>query len=214
MKTAILFGASGHVGSYLLNMLLASDKYSQVKIVVRKDLNMQRSKLLTLIGDYTTLPNIKEGLQADDVFITVGATDKIVERGYPVLIAQLCKKQGAKRIFLVTSVGANPKSSMSFTRIKGEVEEDIVNLHFEETNIFRPGMIMGSREWYRPMEKTMMRIWKIIDPLLIGNLNKYKGMNAKEIARAMFQSSLNATGSINIYHWRDMKYLITNTKTQ
>ncbi|HYD90642.1 MAG TPA: NAD(P)H-binding protein [Anaerovoracaceae bacterium] len=214
MKTAILFGASGNIGAHLLNLLLTSDKYNQVKIVVRKNLPIRHPKLTTLIGDYMTLSSMEENLKADDIFITVGATDKTVERVYPVLIAKLCKQQGAKRIFIVTSVGANAKSSMAFTRIKGEIEADIINLHFNETNIFRPGMIMGRRERYRPMEKAMMRLWKIIDPLLVGKLNKYKGMEAKEIALAMYQSSLRATGSINVYHWREMKHLLKTRVTQ
>ena len=60
MKKAILFGASGFIGSYLLNELLNDSDYDQVTIVVRKDLNIIHPKLKTLIGNYQTLPSLKD----------------------------------------------------------------------------------------------------------------------------------------------------------
>jgi len=212
MKTAILFGASGNVGSHLLNLLLDSEEYDQVKIVVRKPLIIQNHKLVSIIGSYNTLAGVKEQLNANDVFIILGATDKNVERNYPVLIARLCKEQGAQTISIVTAAGANPKSSISFTKLKGEIEQDVLNLHYNQTHIFRPGMIMGERTLYRPMEKTMVRIWKIINPLLIGKLSKYKGIQARNIAQAMLLNTISNKEVANVFHWKEMKDIIKEEK--
>ena len=76
MKKAILFGASGFVGSYLLTNLLESELYSEVTIVVRKPLNIQHPKLNMVLADYHSLAQNKEYLVADDVFIALGTTKK------------------------------------------------------------------------------------------------------------------------------------------
>ena len=71
MKKAILYGASGLVGSYILENLLNNANYEQVIIVVRKDLNIQHPKLKTLIGDFNTLPEVVKDIQVDEVFIAL-----------------------------------------------------------------------------------------------------------------------------------------------
>src|ERR1700732_3479453 len=100
MKSAILFGASGLVGSSLLTQLLENPAYDKVIIVVRKPLPVQHPKLTMLIGDYTTLPNLKQQLKADEVFITLGTTKKKspdqheyyqIDHDYPVLAASIAK---------------------------------------------------------------------------------------------------------------------------
>lgn len=48
MKTAILFGATGHVGSYLLRLLLNDPNYAKVLIVVRRPFGFQHPKLTVL----------------------------------------------------------------------------------------------------------------------------------------------------------------------
>jgi thioester reductase-like protein len=54
MKKAILFGATGFIGSHLLLELLNNESYEKVTIVVRKDINIKHTKLNTLIGDFNT----------------------------------------------------------------------------------------------------------------------------------------------------------------
>ena len=100
MKKAILFGASGFIGSFLLNELLNNSEYESVTIVVRKDLNIQHPKLKTIIGDFNTLNSLKNEIIADEVFITLGTTKKNtpdtklyyqVDHDYPVLAAKIAK---------------------------------------------------------------------------------------------------------------------------
>lgn len=217
MKKAILFGASGFIGSYLLEYLLASANYNEVIIVVRKELSIQHPKLKTIIADYHTLKDYKSLLVANDVFITLGTTKKKtpdtreyyqIDHDYPLLAAALTKANGAHSILMVTAVGANEHSSIFYTKTKGEVERDVKALDFAHTYIFRPSMIMGERAENRPMEKIFMQVSSVVNKILIGGLNKYKGIKAKEVALAMFKASEQPTEKVKILHWQEMQELI------
>jgi uncharacterized protein YbjT (DUF2867 family) len=216
MKKAILFGASGFVGSCLLQELLNNSDYSDVTVVVRKDLNISHPKLRTLIGDYAALPGLKERIDADEVFITLGTTKKKtpdekayyqIDHDYPVLAAKIAKDKGAKAVFLVSSVGANVGSGIFYVRTKGETERDIIALDLEHTHIFRPSMIMGDRKESRPMEKVFMGIFGVINPIL--GSGRYRGIEGKDIARAMNNAAAGRqTEKVKVYHWKEMNELL------
>jgi len=219
MKTAILFGATGFIGSHLLHELLNNEIYEKITIVVRKDINIKHTKLNTLIGDFNSLPLLKEQIKADDVFIALGTTKKQtpdlieyykIDHDYPVLAAKMAKENGAKSVFVVTAIGANPNSSIFYTKTKGETERDIIALDYEHTNIFQPSMILGSRKAHRPMEKIFISLFSIINPILIGNLSKYKGMDGKDIAKAINKASNNQEEKVKIYRWNQMANLLGN----
>lgn len=217
MKKAILFGASGFIGSYLLDELLNNDDYGQVAIVVRKDLNIKHPKLKTLIGDFHSLPNLKESIVADDIFIAIGTTQKNtpdkkqyyqIDHDYPVLAAKMARENGAKTVSVVTAVGANAASSIFYVRMKGEVERDIIALDFEHTHIFRPSMLMGDRKESRTLEKIFIKIWKVINPVLIGRrLKKYRGIDGKDVAKAMNIAAKKDLQKLKIYDWEEMNRL-------
>ena len=217
MKKAILFGSSGFVGSYLLDELLNNNNYEQVTVVVRKNLIINHPKLKTLIGDYHSLPSMKDAVIADDVFITLGTTKKNtpdqveyyhVDHDYPVLASKFAKENGAKSVFLLTAVGANQSSGIFYVKTKGETERDIIALDYEHTNIFRPSMLMGRRKENRPMEKFFISAWSVINPLFIGKMSKNKGINGKDVARAMNNAEKNQNEKVKIYHWKEMQELL------
>lgn len=216
MKKAILFGASGFVGSCLLDELLNNSDYSDVTVVVRKDLNVRHPKLRMLIGDYATLPGLKEQIDADDVFITLGTTKKKtpdeklyyqIDHDYPVLAAKIAKEKGAKAVFVVTAVGANAGSGIFYVRTKGETERDIIALDLEHTFIFRPSMIMGDRKESRPLEKFLIRVFRMINPIF--GSGKYRGIEGKDIARAMNNAAAGRqTEKVKVYQWKEMNELL------
>jgi uncharacterized protein YbjT (DUF2867 family) len=216
MKKAILFGASGFVGSCLLADLLNNPDYSEVTVVVRKDLNVGHPKLRTLIGDYATLPGLKDRIDADDVYIALGTTKKKtpdekvyyqIDHDYPVLAARIAKEKGAKAVFLVTAVGADAGSGIFYVRTKGETERDIIALDLEHTHIFRPSMIMGSRKESRPLEKFLIGVFGVINPIF--GSSKYRGIEGKDIARAMNNAAAKVqTEKVKVYHWKEMNELL------
>lgn len=218
MKSAIVFGSSGFVGSHLLSGLLNSSDYGQVTAVVRKSLDVAHPKLRTLIGDYDSLANVKSEIAEDEIFIALGTTkakspDEAeyyrVDHDYPLLAARIAKEQGAKSVFLVTAVGANAKSKLFYVRTKGETERDVIALNFEHTNIFRPSMIVGNRKEKRSLsEAALMRFWPALNPLLTWKGGKYKGVTGEDVAKAMIKSAKNQTEKLKIYHWREMHDLL------
>ena len=215
MKKAILFGASGFVGSCLLEELLNNPDYSEVTVVVRKGLQVDHPKLRTLIGDYAALPGLKESIVADEVFITLGTTKKKtpdeklyyqIDHDYPVLAARIAKEKGAKAVFVVTAVGANAGSRIFYVRTKGETERDIIALDLEHTHIFRPSMIMGERKESRPLEKGLIRVFRMINPIF--GSGKYRGIEGKDIARAMNKAAGRQTVKVKVYQWKEMNELL------
>lgn len=216
MKKAILFGASGFVGSYLLHDLLQNDIYEEVIIVVRKPLGLQHPKLKTIIAHYETLAQHQNELVADEVFMALGTTKKKtpdekiyyqIDHDYPVLAAQLTKANGAKSVLMVSAVGANVNSSIFYVKTKGETERDVIAVGFEQTHIFRPSMIMGNRAESRPLEKVFINIFSVVNVLLIGKLNKYKGITASNIAKAMLAAAQRPAEKVKFYHWKEMQEL-------
>lgn len=217
MKKAILFGATGYIGSYLVLELLNNEEYDHVTVVTRKDLNIVHPKLKILIGDFHSLPNLKEKLVADDVFITLGTTKRNtpnreeyyqVDHDYPVLAAKMAKENGATSVFIVTAIGANSNSKVFYTKTKGDTERDIIALDFEHTHIFEPSMILGNRKEYRASEKALIKVFRFINPIFVGKARKYKGIEGKNIAIAMNNAAKNQTEKVKIYQWTEMSCLL------
>jgi uncharacterized protein YbjT (DUF2867 family) len=217
MKKAIVFGATGFIGSHLLRDLLDGADYAQVIAVVRKPLTLSHPKLTVLIGDFASLPALKPQLVADEIFIALGTTRKHtpdeaeyykIDHDYPVLAAEIARANGARSVFLVTAVGANAKSGVFYIRTKGEVERDILALGFDHTHIFRPSMILGQRDEDRPRERLLIAAWGVLNPLLLGPADRYRGLTGEEIARAMANAARHQTEKVRIYHWKEMAALL------
>lgn len=213
MKKAIIYGANGLVGSYILETLLNNDNYDLITIVVRKDTGIQHQKLQVIVGDFHSFANAVNGIAVDEVYIALGTTQKKtpdkkdyyqIDHDYPVLAAKSAKENGAKTVLLVSSIGADAKSNVFYTRTKGETERDIISLGLEHTCILRPSMILGDRKEKRPLEKVLKGIWCVINPLFMGKLNKYKGIEAKHIAQAMVNAANQPKGKVSIFHWKEM----------
>lgn len=205
---AILLGASGLIGGELLKFLLADPNYSKVKIIVRKELPITNKKLEQIIADFTTIEAYKDKLQADVVFSCLGSTKKKtpdlkeyyqIDHDYPLLVAKLAKDHGVESFHLVSSLGANRSSSVFYTRMKGETEDDISNLGFKSFHIYRPSLLTGARIENRFMEKLAECIMTVLNPLLLGSLKKYRSIPGKTVASAMYKQSLINSVGIFVY---------------
>jgi uncharacterized protein YbjT (DUF2867 family) len=145
---AIIAGASGLVGRFLLNDLLSRDRYERVIALVRSDLGLSSPKLSTARVDFAALDSTAPGdaCAGADLFCTLGTTIKKagsqdafrrVDHDAVLAFARWGLAHGARRFFVVTALGADAASSVFYNRVKGEVERDIASLGFAETHVFR-----------------------------------------------------------------------------
>ena len=196
---AVLLGASGLIGSSLLGQLLASPHYSEVLVLVRKPLNQQHPKLKVLVVDFDKLNNYAENLKTDVVFCCLGTTKKKtpdqenyrkIDYQYPLDMGWIAYTNGAAQYHLVSSLGANPQSSIFYSRLKGEVERDLKTIPFKTIHIYRPSLLDGERKESRLGERLMIYAMRALNPLLIGGLKKYRSIRIDRVAAAMLNQSL------------------------
>lgn len=192
MKTAIIIGATGLVGSTLAKQILENPEYSKVTLLLRKPLDLQHPKLKQEIIDFAQPDSRK--IIGDDLFCAMGTTLRKagskqaqykIDCTYPFEIGKIAKTNGVKQYILVSSIGSDANSSNFYLRTKGDLEQKIKALGFENFISVRPSFILGDRQEFRLGEKIGIVLAKAISPLLIGSFKKYRGIEATQIAKGM-----------------------------
>ena len=192
-KTAIILGASGLTGQHLLTALIADKNYDSIKLFSRKKTENKSSKVIEIVGDLLALENFKN-FTADEVFVCIGTTAKKtpdktmyknIDIGIPAAAAKLAKENHIPTFIVVSAMGANAKSSVFYNKTKGEMEQAVLSEKIKHTYILRPSIIGGNRHENRPMEKIGIAIFKLLQPLMVGKLKKYRIIEAENIAKAM-----------------------------
>lgn len=205
-KTAIILGASGLTGGFLLEKLLVDDRYETIKLFSRSRIEGLPSKVQQYIGNLLELEQFKDEFTADEVYCCIGTTAKKtpdkamykkIDYGIPVAAAKLAKENGIATYLVVSAMGANKNSSVFYNKTKGEMEQAVVDQAIPNTSILRPSLIGGEREEQRALEKIGLSVFKAIQPLFIGPLKKYKIINAESIAQAMLNLA-NTTSNTDV----------------
>jgi uncharacterized protein YbjT (DUF2867 family) len=206
-KTAIISGATGLVGEQLLTQLLDDPFYGKVIAVVRKPLELTHEKLEQKLIDFAQLPAAIAGLQADVGYCCLGTTLKkagskekqyIIDHDYVVWFARGCHNAGANRFVVVSSIGANAGSSNFYLRTKGEMERDLQKIPFNGLFILQPSFLLGDRKEVRSGEKIGIAVMRVLKPLMIGRLKKYRGVQASAVASCMRRQILSEERGITI----------------
>ncbi len=207
-RTALVLGASGLIGGHCLDLLLQDEAYSQVIVLVRKPLPITHPKLTQHAVDFDRLQDFASVVKADDVFCCLGTTIKTagsqeafrkVDFTYAHEAAKIALHNGASQFLLVSSLGADAKSSVFYSRVKGEIEAAISALNFASISIFRPSFLLGERNEFRLGERLAEPIAKAISFLLIGNLRKYRPIEALTVAAAMIEIAKAEIKGVNVY---------------
>ena len=205
---AIIVGASGAIGNSLLKQLLADATYSEVLVLVRKDLGIQHPKLKQLILNFDNINKYAAEITGDVVFSCLGTTKsqtpdeveyKKIDYQYPLDVAWIAQTNGAKSYHLISSIGADQNSSTFYTRTKGEVERDLKAVPFESIHIYRPSLLEGERKQKRTLEKISIAVMHLMNPLLFGRLKKYRSIKVETVARAMIKNATTTAKGVFVY---------------
>jgi uncharacterized protein YbjT (DUF2867 family) len=198
MKTAIIIGSSGMVGTQLLDLLLISNEYSQIISLVRRRSGIQHSKLNEHIVNFYKPESYKNLVKGDVLYSCMGTTlaqaksknnQYRVDFTYQYQVAETAAQNNVPVYVLVSSAGANAKSGAFYMQMKGKLDEAVSKLNFSSIQIIRPGQLYGLRTEKRIAEKLAIKIMFFLNKL--GILNKYKPIHAREIAQAMIVAARN-----------------------
>jgi uncharacterized protein YbjT (DUF2867 family) len=215
-RTALIVGATGLVGQSCLEYLLQDKRYSMVTSLVRKKLPLKDPKLQQEVVNFDHLESSKALVKGDDVYCCLGTTInkagskenfRKVDHDYVLKTARLALENGAHKFMVVTSVGADPGSGIFYTKVKGEVEEDLKALGYPELHIFRPASLSGDRGEFRFGEKVSLGVLKVFDFAMVGGLKKYKPIEAKTVARAMLLVAEKPNPGVHIYESEEIKQI-------
>lgn len=193
-KTAIVLGATGLCGSFVLKRLIEDGTYSNIKIFSRRSNIIKSPKIQEFIGDVIQLQKFRDHFTGHEVFCCVGTTSaktkdrkvyRDIDYGIPVKAAQLARENKISTFQVISSMGANAQSKVFYTRTKGEMEQAVLEQGIPKTYILRPSLILGPRGESRITEGIAAVLMKAIKPILSGKARKYRAIEADCIAAAM-----------------------------
>jgi len=202
-RIVLLAGATGLVGGQILQLLLNNPEISCIHALSRRPLKVSHQKLQVHLVDFTSLPPLPH---ADELYLALGTTLKVagskeafraVDFSANLAVARAAVSAGVSRIGLVSAGGANAKSSMFYTRVKGELEEALKELPNMTLVIAQPSILLDYRRGLgqplRLMEMISIPLAKLLSPLFPG---AYKPVRPQAVARALVNSVPTAEGIV------------------
>jgi uncharacterized protein YbjT (DUF2867 family) len=217
-RTAAIFGATGLVGRLCLDLLLADERYARIVAIGRREPAQSGAKLVVRRAALDTVEALDDPElgAVDDVFCCLGTTLKKagsqeafrrVDLDYVVNAASFAKRHGARQFLLVSAVGADTRSRVFYSRVKGEAESAVAKLGIESVSIFRPSFILGPREESRFWERFGMAVAGALSFAMVGPLAKYRPIAATTIARAMLAVAATPAPGVTVYEYDRMAKL-------
>lgn len=211
-----MLGASGLVGSFCLQALLADPWFKQITLLSRRELAIPSNpRLRQSIVNFETI-SAADFAGVEFVFCALGTTMRKegskeafrrVDLEFPLAAARAARQAGARTLVLVSSVGANAQAGNFYLRTKGELEEQLQPLGFDALHIFRPGLLLGKRKEFRLGERIMIPLAPLLNLPLMGGLKRYRAIPAETVGKAMVSAAKREEKGLFIYYYDEIQKL-------
>ena len=195
-QTAIVIGATGLVGSALVDQLSGAHHIARIITLTRRPDPRNSEKVENHVVDFNRLADHADLLKGDLLFSCLGTTRKQagsiqaqrrVDLDFQLEAAQRAAAQGTAHYLLVSSSGANARSKSPYLQMKGELEEKVMGLGFKRISIFQPSLLLGSRPETRFGET--MGAWLLPLVCRLPGLRRYRPIRGGQVAARMVQVS-------------------------
>lgn len=219
MTRLLIVGATGLVGKLVLEQALADKRVSQVIALTRRpitprngpdDDRLENDRLENVVIDFSDMPRHAAWWSVDGVVSALGTTRatagsplayRTIDYDYPLAVARHARDHGATRFALTSSLGADPRSSFTYTRTKGELERELQQLGFASLTIVRPSVLDGQREHQRRDERLAKTIVMMLAPVLPRRL---RVSPASAVAACLIDGAIEAPPGLHIKTNEDM----------
>ena len=221
MKTALIIGSTGLIGSQLLALILESPHYEKVITFVKRDSGIHHPKLKQYIIDFDTPESYNKLVVGDDFYCTIGTTIKNagskeafrkVDFEYPRQFATFALQNNVQQFLIISSIGADATSRNFYLKTKGEIQDFLKDSNFKSVLVLQPSLLLGNRTEFRLGEKIGGFFMKTFSFLFLGNSKKYKPIESETVAKAMLTLGQKNNLNFKIYE-SDVIQEIENEKS-
>lgn len=206
-----LVGASGLVGSALIRACVGRDDVRLVA-VARGELALPPGATMeVLLADPANWDDAIAAARPHVVVSALGTTwaksgkDEAVFRAVDQELVLACARwaveAGARQFIAISSIGADPQARGLYLRVKGEVEAALAKAGLPRLDIIRPGLLRGRRAERRPLEAIGQVVAPLIDPLLLGDLARYRSIRAATLAEAILALAHEKARGRFVHEW-------------
>ncbi len=191
-RRIVVAGATGLVGRSIVDLALVDPAISVVHALVRRPLEREHPKLTGHVVDFTALPPLPS---CDEVYLALGTTIRTagsqaafraVDYAVNLAVAHAALAADARRIGLVSAMGASARSRVFYSRVKGELEDALASLACDALVVARPSLLAGDREALgqpaRGGERLGMALAALLGPVIPAN---YRPIAGSDVARAL-----------------------------
>jgi|GEM_PF-6060728 len=131
---------------------------------------------------------------------------------YPLAIASLASLKGAQHFLLVSSMNANSKSPIWYSKMKGMLEEQLQEIPFQTISIFRPSLLLGNRSEFRFGELMASKVFRALSLFMKKSWRSHLAIEAKTVAEAMYQVARKENKGVTIYTASQIEELVKRVK--
>ena len=210
-KSVLLLGATGLVGSHCLRLLATDPAFDRVVVLTRRALprELAQGNVEPHVVDFGDLAAHASLFRVDQIICALGTTIKqagtqeafrVVDYHYPLMAARLGHERGATHFLLVSSLGANPRSQVFYSRVKGELESAVLALPYRSVTIVRPSLLVGPRPEYRLGEQIAKRLAFLVPA-------KYKPVDGHAVAAALVTAATEDAPGRRVIESREIRTL-------
>jgi uncharacterized protein YbjT (DUF2867 family) len=215
-KIALLAGASGLTGGYVLDAFLAAPDVSRVVALSRRPLRPDHPRLANRIVQFERLEAQLQGVNCEVALCCLGTTIRqagsqerfrAVDLDCVLTFARAAKAANAQRFVVMSSVGADPQARNFYLRTKGEMEEQLTAVGFASLDILQPSLLLAWRAQMRPLEFGARLLMPLVNPLLLGRYAAWRGIAARTVAAAMLGATRSGRRGVQRYTWAGLAAL-------
>lgn len=218
-KSVVILGATGLVGSALVQELIQDPLVLEIRLLSRRPIAFKHPKVQIFETDLFN-PDLLAFDGVTALYCCIGSTRKktpdqkhyrAIDYDMTLAAAQAAKNAGATEVHLISAIGAHTQSKIFYSRLKGEIERDLLKINFEHSLIYQPSLLIGPRSEKRFGEKIGQIFSPFFDLFLFGSLQKYHSITAKKLAVAVHQHSFENQKGIRLLVYPDFIEKITNS---
>jgi uncharacterized protein YbjT (DUF2867 family) len=205
-RSVLILGATGLVGTECVRQFAASPRFDRIVALVRRPLAETLARVESQVIDFERLDDAAQHFRVSHIVCALGTTIKQAgsqerfrraDHDYPLAAARVGLREGARHFLLVSALGANRKSRVFYSRVKGEVEDAIRALPYRSVTIVRPSLLLG--------ERAELRLGEQIGKLFAGVVpKKYKPVEGSAVAGALVRAATEDQAGVRIIESKEI----------